>query len=155
MKNDPLKIEASERLVWLRPDNDEIRFSLAYAHAQAGNEDMALHHYLAIPHSKRKSHTWNNLGVSYQHFSISGRSIEAFERAAAGGNSLARSNLAYRYLHAGFLKEAKEQLDQALSEKEPHKNANEAYALLTSTPEVETQKLDDALGAVAHKASFL
>ena len=151
LKEEDLRIQAMERMVWLRPDDDDTRFSLAYAHSEANNDDMALHHYLAVPRARRKNHIWNNLGVVYQNFSAPARAIEAFEKSAEEGNTLAMSNLAYRYLNVGFLKEAREQLNKALKEEDPHKNVNQAYATLVQTPDDETKVVDDILESTATK----
>ncbi|QGY79492.1 tetratricopeptide repeat protein [Sphingorhabdus lacus] len=150
-KNDTLRIEAMEQMIWLRPDDDDTRFSLAFAHSEASNNDMALHHYLAIPHARRKEGTWNNIGVAYQHFSIPARSIDAFRHAASEGNTLAMSNLAYRYLNVGFLKEAKEQLDNALNTEEPHKNVSEALSSVMETPDKEKKEVDEILASASKK----
>lgn len=151
-KDEELRIEAMERIIWLRPDDDDVRFSLAYAHSEAKNNDMALFHYLAIPSSRRGAHTWNNLGVSYQNFSVPTRSIVAFEKAAAEGNTLAMSNLAYRYMNNGFTREARERLNDAFTKEDPHKNVNEAYATLSEINDNETKIVDEILATTKKKA---
>jgi tetratricopeptide (TPR) repeat protein len=151
IKDAELKIEALERIVWLKPDNDENRFDLAYAHSEAGNSDMAMHHYLSVPWSRRSVNVWNNLGVSYQHFSAPARAVEAYEMAAKGGNSLAMSNLAYRYINNGFLREAREQLDKAMATSDTHKSVTEAYTELSEIPNKETKAVEEVLDAAKRK----
>lgn len=149
--NDILKIQAIEHIVHLRPYDDDERFSLAYSHSQLGNDELALHHYLAIPSSRRSNFTWNNLGVAYQQFSAPARAIKAFEKSASDGNTLAMSNLAYRYLNVGFLREAKDKLDSALKCEDVHKNVNEAFAALSEVDESESKTIEGVLEGASMK----
>jgi len=153
--NEPhLEIEAMEALARLRPDDYDNRFSLAYAHSQEGNEDMALHHYLAIPSAQRSGATWNNLGVSYQDFLLSGKAVSAYQQAAEEGETLAMSNLAYKLMNAGFLKEASTELKKAMSLENPNKNVGAAYSTLSDIPDNEDKKVKDALDKMKPKIDF-
>lgn len=154
IKDEHLSIEAMERLVELMPDDYDTRFSLAYAHSQIGNVDLALEHYLLIPEEKRTPVAWNNLGVCYQNLSIHGRAISAYRKAADGSETLAMSNLAYRYISAGFLEEARGELDRAMAQNDPHRNVGEAFATLSDIPEKETKQLEELRRQIKSKADF-
>ncbi|MEQ5787492.1 hypothetical protein J3454_06260 [Erythrobacter sp. NFXS35] len=151
INDDFLKIQAMERIVHLRPYDDDERFSLAYSHSQLGNDELALHHYLSIPHSRRNNFAWNNIGVAYQHFSAPARAIKAFEKAASDGNTLAMSNLAYRYMNVGFLREAKDRLDCALKGEDVHKSVNEALAALSEVDDNEAEVVENVLEGASMK----
>lgn len=149
-----LAIEAMEAIARIDPDDHENRFSLAYAHSQIGNSDLALHHYSIIPSDERSSITWNNLGVAYQNLSVPGRAISAYKKAASEGETLAMSNLAYRYMNAGFFDEASVELRRAMSGNDPHKNVGEAYAQLDDLPTDETKSVKEIEAKAAKKLEF-
>jgi tetratricopeptide (TPR) repeat protein len=153
-KDDDLVVEAMEGLVELNPEDADVRFSLAYKNGQIGNEDLAFVHYLRIPYSLRKSTTWNNLGVSYQEFGMPVKSVEAYRKAADSGETLAMSNLAYKFMEVGFQEEAKRELDRALAVENFHKNVGQAVAALKAAPEVEEKKRSEFLIEAADKAKF-
>ncbi|WP_143738098.1 tetratricopeptide repeat protein [Erythrobacter donghaensis] len=149
-----LKIEALERVVLISPGDDDARFSLAYAHSEFGNQEMALHHYTAIPYARRTNFTWNNLGVAYQSLSVPARAVAAYGKAAEDGNTLAMSNLAYRLMQAGFVNEARERLEKALQDANPHKNVGEAYAELRDIEENENTTVKKILDTASSKIEW-
>lgn len=149
-----LKIEAMEAIARINPDDHENRFSLAYGHAEIGNSDLALHHYLLIPSSERDGVTWNNLGVAYQNLSVPGRAVQAYKFAAKKGETLAMSNLAYRYMNNGFLEEAKAEIRRAMEFDEPHRNVGEAYAQLSDLPDAESKSVKETNDKAAFKIAF-
>lgn len=149
-----LKIEAMEAIARFEPDNQDNRFSLAYAHSEMGSSELALHHYLLIPDRERSTTTWNNVGVAYQNLSIPGRAVTAYKKAATGGETLAMSNLAYRFMNAGFFAEAKEEIARAMKEQAPHRNVGEAYAHLADLPDSETKSVKEVEGSAAAKVVF-
>lgn len=153
--SDPhLEIEAMEAIARVRPDDHSNRFSLAYAHSQQGNEDMALHHYLAIPASQRSGTAWNNLGVALHDFSMPAKAVDAYKKAADAGETLAMSNLAYRLMDAGFLDQAKTLIDEAFSADEPHRNVGEAFARHSDIPNQEGERLVEATTRLRPKIEF-
>jgi tetratricopeptide (TPR) repeat protein len=106
-KDTDLQLAIMEQMVELRPSDVSLRFSLAYEHAQRGNRDMALFHYLKIPTSQRTSTTWNNLGVSFSAIGMPVRAVGAWRTSAKENDTLAKSNLGFKLLGAGFWDEAK------------------------------------------------
>lgn len=83
---------------------------------------MALYHYLLIPHEERHKSTWNNLGYVRDKLKLPANSVKAYKKAAELGETLAMSNLAYKYIRGGFLEDAKAQCDRALATPSPHKS---------------------------------
>ncbi|MGN6655753.1 MAG: hypothetical protein ACTHJ9_10485 [Rhodanobacter sp.] len=116
---------ALERLLEEAPDNHSKRFELAYAYAEAGMEDMALYHYQRVPSQARSEGLWNNLGVSFDNQKLPIKSVAAYKEAKELGSTLAMSNLAQRYLHAGFLDEARAVCEMAAKVPNHHKNVDD------------------------------
>jgi tetratricopeptide (TPR) repeat protein len=96
-----------ERIAHLAPDDIDVRFALAYQHSEAGNNDLALRHYLRIPYQSRNSTTWNNLGVCLSHFGLSTKAVDAYRKAEEMGETLAMSNIGFKFLAEGFIAEPK------------------------------------------------
>lgn len=147
-KNSEIQLAALERLVALRPDNTSARFSLAYKHAEIGNSDMALHHYLTIPPMERNGTTWNNLGVEYDNFEMPAKAIDAYRTAETKEETLAMSNIGYKLLNLGFIEEARKQADKAIAIKNYHKNVPELLKNLSEVAEKEEAKLTAVLDKV-------
>src|SRR6202521_367143 len=70
-----------------------------------------------IPSEERKQMTWNNLGVVLDHFGLLGMAVQAYRKSEDMGETLAMSNLAQKFIFAGFVREAQEQCDKALATK--------------------------------------
>lgn len=107
--------------------------------------DLALLHYLDIPPVERSSFAWNNLGVEYEKFKLSGKSIGAYRRAESLQNTLAMSNIAYGYIDAGFLPEAEEICKKAMSFDDYDNRVNEAISRAKNVPDEEARKEDEVL----------
>jgi hypothetical protein len=70
------------------------------------------------------------------------------------GETLAMSNLAYKFMEVGFTEEAREQLDLALSKKDYHRNVGQAMTTLQDTPEKERKQLEKTLDELKPKTQF-
>src|SRR3546814_18822125 len=86
--------------------------------------DMALFHYHSVPPEARDYGTWNNLGVAYENQKLPIKAIYSYKESKKLGNTLAMSNLAYRFLHAGFLDEAKSVCEEAAKVPDHHQNVD-------------------------------
>jgi tetratricopeptide (TPR) repeat protein len=148
------EIEVLERVVQLAPDDWNARFNLAYKYSQVKIRDMSLYHYTQIPYSERTAIAWNNLGVAYQEFEMPAKSIAAYRTSSSKGETLAMSNLAYKFMNAGFLSEANDQLQLALKTEDFHRNVGEAVSALKDIPGEEDKRLKDALKKVEPKRQF-
>ena len=56
-------------------------FSLAYNYSKAGQDKLALYHYLNIPYQERGEGSWNNVGVQYDCFDLNSKSVQAYRKA--------------------------------------------------------------------------
>jgi tetratricopeptide (TPR) repeat protein len=143
-----------EEIVEIDPGDRESRFSLGYKHSQLGNHELSLWHYSKIPLAERNGITWNNLGVAREQLSLPIGSVNAYRRAAGMGETLAMSNLALRYLSAGFLEDAQEECDAALSMKDFHKNIGTTLGKLKAAPDTEETKIEKILKETGPKSDF-
>jgi tetratricopeptide (TPR) repeat protein len=155
LKEDGGQLAALEHALELAPDDVEDRFTLAYKHQDVGNEELAFLHYLRIPPAERTAITWNNLGVSYNRLDMRGLSISSYQRAADMGETLAMSNLANCLITAGFLKQAREQVDKALEKENYHENVADSLNKLKQKPAEEDKKKEEALANAKPKLAFL
>ncbi len=143
-KVEEVELAAQERLLEIRPDDDETRFSLAYKYSDLDRNELAAYHYLRIPEANRNAVTWNNLGVSFASLGMPIKSVEAYREAERKGETLAMSNLANKFLDAGFLDEAQKILDAAMQIKDHHQNIDRAFG-----------KVKDAIEAEKHKQTTI
>jgi hypothetical protein len=94
------QIALMERIIALDPSQVKTRFSLAFKHSEIGNDGLALFHYLKIPAAARDPIAWNNLGVALDKFELKCRSVDAYRKSEAAGETLAISNLALDRRHS-------------------------------------------------------
>ena len=134
-----------EQMAELRPGDASARFLLAFKHSEIGNYDMALHHYLRIPIFERDAMTWNNLGVAYGNFEMPTKAIAAFRVSEQKNETLAMCNLGFKLLRSGFLPEAQQEADKAISIKPHHKNVPELLKRLNEVQNQEEDKLAETL----------
>ena len=139
-KDDEIVIGAFERLIEINPGDIETRFELAYKYSDMSREDMAAFHYSRIPAKERTSSAWNNLGVSLERLGLPIQAITAYRESEKLGETLAMSNLAIRFLNAGFLLEAKKILDVALKIENHHKNVVSTLGTINDSQDAESKK---------------
>ena len=150
-----IKAAIYERKLEIDPTDSQTRFQLAYLHSQIGNEGLAMHHYEKIPYPLRDGMTWNNLGVAYQHFSLSARSVSAYRNAADKKNTLAMANIAYLFIGAGFITEAREIIEVAQKEPSYHKNVISALSRANEIQNEEDKQHAEKLTGVVEKSTAL
>lgn len=153
-KDDWLAIEIMERIVQIKPDDFDTRFSLAYQHSEIGNKDIAFHHYLQIPAARRTSSAWNNLGVSFQNFSMPAKSVKAYKTSADEGETLAMSNLGYKLMNAGFVSEAEQEFKRAFAIENFHRNVGEGIAAVRDVFDNEEKTQTETLNKASPKIAF-
>lgn len=96
------------------PFHTDTRFNVAYAYSKKGYEKLALLHYRKLLDiSPRNAIALNNIGVCYGNLKLKGKSVSSYLRSAEEKETLGMSNLAYNYLDAGFVNNARELIDEA------------------------------------------
>jgi tetratricopeptide (TPR) repeat protein len=139
-KDDVTALAVLERLIQINPGDIDARFSLAYKYSETGQDDLAAFHYSRIPTAERKAYTWNNLGVSLERLGLPIKSVAAYKKSEALGETLAMSNLAIKLRNAGFAQEAHQTLDAALKIADHHKNVETALASIKDEQDAEDKK---------------
>ena len=107
-----------------------------------------------LPKIQRNATTWNNLGVSFEHFKMPVKSIEAYRISEKEKETLAMANLGFKLLSAGFLSEAKALCEQALEIPDRHKNIGALWNRLNEVPDEEDEELRKLQEKLGDKASF-
>jgi tetratricopeptide (TPR) repeat protein len=144
----------SERFLELKPADTDARFNLAYKYSQGNEEKLSLFHYLRIPEIERGGAAWNNLGVQYDHFQIVGCSVNSYRKAEQVGETLAMSNIANKFIQAGFLHEAQQICGNALIARDYHKNISHSMARIKEIPDEETKKEGELVKEAAPYSDF-
>jgi tetratricopeptide (TPR) repeat protein len=154
-KADQLAIVLMEHYMALIPDDHSMRFELAFKQSNIGNEAIALHHYYQIPVGDRTSVVWNNIGAGADDLGLPAKSVVAYKRAAAMGNTLAMSNLGNKLMKSGFLELAREHCKTALEDATPHQNVGNLIASLASAEADEKLRQEEILDAVGSQLKYL
>jgi tetratricopeptide (TPR) repeat protein len=144
----------SERLLELKPGDTEIRFDLAYKYSENEEQELSLFHYLRIPAPRRVGITWNNLGVQRAHFRMVGSAVDSYRKAEQMRETLAMSNIANKFIGAGFLSEAEVICNKALEIKDYHKNIIHSMTRIKEIPTEEAEKEDSIVENAAPYSDF-
>ena len=147
-------LAAAERMLDLKPDDHDSRFSLAYAHSQNSNEELSYFHYLKIPFQNRSPMAWNNLGVANQRLNMNGAAVDAYRIAEKEGETLAMDNIARMFLSAGFFKEAQSRCDEAKTKETYSKNIDETSFRLKNVRDDEENRSNELLENIAPEHDF-
>jgi len=151
---DNLYYGLTERLLQLKPDDIDARFSLAYKYSEGDEGDISLYHYLRIPYQERNGAAWNNLGVQYDQFELVSKSTMAYRKSEELGETLAMSNIAKKLIKVGFLVEAQEICTKALAIKDFHKNIGSTISEIKDIPEEEDKKEKKITGEALPLSEF-
>ena len=104
-----------EKSLNLNPDNTELRFALAYSYGEKVLwKAMAAHHYeILLEQTPLNSTASNNLSVIYDEVGAVGRKISLLRNTQRRkDNAYVSANLATAYAKAGFLRNARDCLEQ-------------------------------------------
>jgi len=144
----------AEELLALEPGDDELRASLAWEYMDSGNNALSLLHYSLLPIEARTGGHWNNLGVVRVRLRLKGKGTAAYQKAETLGESLAMSNLAFEFIQAGFLKEAQEMCNRAVTIKDYDNQVNLAFAKLNEVKEEEDTKEKTIKSSIDREREF-
>ena len=124
------------------PDDVDLRFSLAYDHSRKTSGVLSLSQYMRVPNSNRSGVLWNNLGVQLGAKALPVLSVDAFREAVKKDETLAMSNLGRKYLEQGFLDEAKDMCELAISQEDCHANVGTLLSDIRNVRDAEIKKLE-------------
>ena len=96
-----------ELLLSQNPDDDSLRFDLAYRYDKIHYFELSFFHYdiLLFKDSSNTSYL-NNIGVSYSNLGMEGKSLEAYKQSMDKGSSLSAGNFANSLSRIGYFSEA-------------------------------------------------
>lgn len=131
---------ATEKMIECGKEDSEAYFSAAYAYSDVKLEKLSLLHYKKALKLGKSPWALNNIGVQYDNLGMPIKSMEAYDKSIEKDNTLAAANRAYRLMDAGFIKEAKELLNQAKDKEDVHPNVHTALASIAKKEEAEEEK---------------
>jgi pyrimidine deaminase RibD-like protein len=144
------------RAAQLVPADNTIRFGAAYALSQIGFGHLSMALYDCLRQlSDRDSVVLNNLGAQCEEYELPIKSVRFFREAANRNNSLAKANLAFKYMDAGFVDEARTLLDSARKEENPHENVGHALVAMAERIKCEEKKWQENLAYGTREQLFL
>jgi len=118
-----------EKLVQLKPDDDELLFDAAYAESEASLKPLSVCNYTTLINLDNKNSTaWNNLGVCAAEFKLDTKAYDFFQKSKELGNTLSDANLGYKLIEIGFYQHALGLANEAIQKEDTHQNI---YSLIT------------------------
>jgi len=140
-RNNFLYTLALEAAINDNPLDNNSRFDLAYKYSEINKNELSYYHYKFLcNHSDKNSSYLNNLGVSAANLQLDGKSVEVYRKAEEQNETLAMSNLAYKFIEQGFYKEAEEICNKGLKIKDYHKNIVAALSAIENNKKTEADK---------------
>jgi len=141
--NTALRALALQKVLEFSPEDPKALFDAAYSQSAAKMSCLCATNYRTLLGFQPKHYSaLNNLGVECDTLELPIKSVAFYKRAVEQGNSLAMSNLAYRYMNQGFETEAQSLLDTARKSDEPHENVGTAMANLAQKKQNENEALE-------------
>jgi hypothetical protein len=140
----------------LAPGNNSVRFDAAFALAEANILQLALSQYYTVTRLQ-PSHggALNNLGVLCDKLEMSTKAVHFFQRASDEGTGRASTNLANRYLDAGFLKEAEKLIEAERKEAKVDDGVGHTLVSIAKRKKEDAEHWQEAIDASARQQLFL
>ncbi len=138
-------IAFSEAVLVNNPDDHERRFALAYKYAELAEDDLALFHYLLLVNVNPTGTNWNNLGVAQQNLGLPSKAIRSYRQSENLLETLAMSNIARRFIYAGFIDEAQDICNRATKIENFNKNIGHSITMIKTTLEDEKKKEEEII----------
>lgn len=157
-KDDELLVLFLEKVLDVNPVNTNARFDLAYKYGEMDKNDLAIYHYKKLLEVEDNDTAFNNIGVKYSDVSLKGRCVSCYQKSIDKKNPLALSNIAYKYIDAGFFDLAEKAIKNAdeLSAEGKDIPSNVGYAKnrLKEIREEEEKKEQEILSSARQKLIF-
>jgi len=154
--NKIMRAIALQKAVQYLPDDTELLFNAAWAEAEAEISLLAVLNYETLLRFRPKSAAaLNNLGVACVGLELPIKGVSYYRRAADEKETLALANLAYLCIDTGLAKEAREAIEKAMKEEEPHKSVAQAKASLEERMEKESKAWDEFTSKGIRQREFI
>lgn len=122
-----------EKLVQIKPDDDELLFDAAYAESKASLRPLSVCNYTTlIKLDNKKSAVWNNLGVCAAEFKLDTKAYDFYQKSKELGNTLSDSNLGYKLIEIGFHQHALDLANEAIQKENTDQHI---YSLISEIKE--------------------
>ena len=129
---------AYEKALSFVPNDKNALFDFAY---NCSSNLPKVHYYKRLLSMNDKHPgALNNIGVAYASLGLPASSIESYENAKECGNTLAAANIAFALLEKGFFIQAREMLNWALKQDQPHANVSNALSTLERKVQEESNR---------------
>ena len=146
---------AREKVVEYEPENTTARSDAAYAQ---GDSDLhilsALNYDTLLSFDNKDSTALNNLGVQCVRLELPIKGIGFYRKAMEQKNTLAMSNLAYKYMYEGFSEDAASILEKAKSLDDVHPSVGSAIADLQKLKDQEKELWKKIVGNGVQQQDF-
>jgi len=153
--NSMLRAIALQKVLEYKPEDQRKLFDAAYAQSAAKLSPLsATNYHTLLKFAPDNYSALNNLCVECEALGMSIKSVNYYKQAVEHNNTVAMSNVAYRYINQGFEQEAREILDKANSMENPHRNVGEAIANLADRKENEEKKWEDVIDQGVKQQQF-
>ena len=107
------------------PDDTSLRFEVAYSYSEQKAHELAFTHYRRLFNNEpRHATALNNIGVDAESLELPVTAVSYYRQAEDLGSTLASSNLANRFIDAGFKKEAEALIAAAQLKPDVHRNVS-------------------------------
>lgn len=138
-----------ERSLELNPQDNNVRFKLAYTYSELGLHEPALSHYRSLTALDAKNRVaMNNLGVELHELGMTIEGTATYKRAADMDLALAYGNLGASFLSAGLVEEAQEMLLKGAALDPKNVRVASVRAQVGADIESESKELDE----IEHRA---
>lgn len=140
-ENKLLRAIALEKAVEIDPSNTYVIFEAALAQSEAGLSALAITNYESLlRQNPDNSAALNNLGVEFDGLQMPILAVNSYNESSKRHETLAMSNIAYKYIGQGLITDAEELLKKAQQEKEVHPNVLDSMASISKQKNSETEK---------------
>jgi Flp pilus assembly protein TadD len=151
-----LQAIALAKAIEATPNDASLHFDAGYAYSAARLEELGLLHYKRqLRFDPKNASALNNEGVQYERLKIPGLSVKAYKQAIELNETLSAANLAYMYVNAGNMEEARRILEAARAQPKVHPNVGSAIAALAEREAAESKAEEAALELARKQQAFL
>ena len=157
LKQDPeLQAIALEKAIENRPNDTDLHFTAAYSYSEREFDALTLLHYKTLLRfTPDNDAALNNIAHAYALLEMPMRAVKFFKKSTEFDNTLAMSNLAERFTHAGFAEEALQILDKAKQQTDMHAKVGSAISEISEKEETESKTEELMLNSASEQQKFL
>jgi len=157
MAEDPeIRAIALEKLITMQPNNTQLRFKAAYSYGQEDYDNLALLHYKTmLSFTPEDPAALNNIAVAYGSLDMPILSAKFYKKAIQQKETLAATNLAYKYINAGFDEEATEILREVGKSDKIDPKVGEAISDIEKKRQDESNSEEEAIKKAKEQQKFI